>query len=269
MHFKKLLRPDPTEQYSRVTAVPEDIPCALCDSTTLAFRKQGRKLFQIKHIISITFAIVTIFISACPSPAILVFILNLIAIVPLSITLTLATEQLSHDLGETTGALLNITIGNLAELIIFATALMKDNIKVVQASLLGSILVNLLLVLGSAIIAGGILSPDQTYNNDLTQSYVGLLNLTVACLMIPTAFYGSVKSIKSADHMSLAFSRGVSVILLIIYFLYLFFQFNTHKHLFRPRAAGIQVADIPAERHAIRSSLEELFGDIESKPIRR
>lgn len=139
---------------------------------------------------------------------------------------------------------------------------MKDNIKVVQASLLGSILVNLLLVLGSAIIAGGLISPDQTYNNDLTQSYVGLLNLTVACLMIPTAFYGSVKSVKSADHMSLAFSRGVSVILLIIYFLYLFFQFNTHKHLFRPRAAGIQATDLP--NGATQPTYDELFGDVES-----
>lgn len=62
---------------------------------------------------------------------------------------------------------------------------MKNNIKVVQASLLGSILVNLLLVLGSAIIAGGWASPDQTYNSDLTHAFVGLLNLTVSCLMIP------------------------------------------------------------------------------------
>lgn len=62
---------------------------------------------------------------------------------------------------------------------------MKDNIKVVQASLLGSILVNLLLVLGSAIIAGSILAPGQIYNTDLTQTFVGLLNLTVCCLMIP------------------------------------------------------------------------------------
>lgn len=66
---------------------------------------------------------------------------------------------------------------------------MKNNIKVVQASLLGSVLVNLLLVLGSAIIAGGVISPDQTYNNDVTHSFVGLLNLTVSCLMIPVSFF--------------------------------------------------------------------------------
>lgn len=62
---------------------------------------------------------------------------------------------------------------------------MKDNIKVVQSSLLGSILVNLLLVLGSAIIAGCITESEVAYNTDLTQSFVGLLNLTISCLMIP------------------------------------------------------------------------------------
>lgn len=62
---------------------------------------------------------------------------------------------------------------------------MKGTIKVVQSSLLGSILVNLLLVLGSSIIAGGLKSPNQTYNSDLTHAFVGLLNLTVSCLMIP------------------------------------------------------------------------------------
>lgn len=66
---------------------------------------------------------------------------------------------------------------------------MKNNIKVVQSSLLGSILVNLLLVLGSAIIAGCISTSEVTYNTDLTQSFVGLLNLTISCLMIPVRQY--------------------------------------------------------------------------------
>lgn len=70
-----------------------------------------------------------------------------------------------------------------------STALLTNNIKVVQYSLLGSVLVNLLLVLGSAIIAGSIVSPDQLYNNDVTQSFVVLLNLTVSCLMIPVCLY--------------------------------------------------------------------------------
>ncbi|KAJ5667846.1 Sodium/calcium exchanger membrane region [Penicillium maclennaniae] len=173
-------------------------------------------------------------------------------------THVVSAQRISKDLGETSGALLNITIGNLAELIIFITALMKNNIKVVQASLLGSVLVNLLLVLGSAIIAGSIISPDQSYNNDVTQSFVVLLNLAVSSLMIPSAFYGSVKSVASADRMALAFSRGVSVILLIIYFLYLVFQFKTHPHLFRSHVPRLQ--DVVAQN---RSSYDHLM-DIES-----
>ncbi|KAJ5385413.1 hypothetical protein N7517_003324 [Penicillium concentricum] len=201
-----------------------------CNSISI-FRQQTRQILNPRIIFSGAFAASAIIISETKSPALVIFIWNLLAIVPLSITLTEATERISKDLGETAGALLNITIGNLAELIIF-TALLKNNIKVVQSSLLGSILVNLLLVLGSAIIAGCISKSDVTYNTDLTHSFVGLLNLTISCLMIPSAFYGSVKSVSSADHMSLSFSRGVSIILLGTYFLYLFFQFKSHAHLF-------------------------------------
>ncbi|KAJ5930951.1 hypothetical protein N7466_006444 [Penicillium verhagenii] len=241
------------------------VECVYCDQPIAAFKRRAREILLSKNLLSIPFTLVAILFSVSDIPPLVIFIWNLIAIVPLSITLTFATERLSRELGETAGALLNISIGNLAELIIF-TALMKNNIKVVQASLLGSILVNLLLVLGSAIIAGGWASPDQTYNSDLTHAFVGLLNLTVSCLMIPTAFYGSVKDIKSADHMALYFSRGVSVILLAIYFLYLFFQFKSHAHLFRSRAAGLH-PDPSEESETLhtRRSYDEMFMDIESQ----
>ncbi|KAJ5774883.1 hypothetical protein N7457_009779 [Penicillium paradoxum] len=231
-----------------------------CKSTTI-FRQQTKKIISPRVIFSGVFAASAIVISNTSSPALLIFIWNLLAIVPLSVTLTEATERISEDLGETAGALLNITIGNLAELIIFITALLKNNIKVVQSSLLGSILVNLLLVLGSAIIAGCVSTSDVTYNTDLTQSFVGLLNLTISCLMIPSAFYGSVKSVSSADHMSLSFSRGVSIILLGTYFLYLYFQFKSHPHLFRstrlqvPRATGPQTyTDLESHPDAVNTS---------------
>ncbi|KAJ5131117.1 uncharacterized protein N7515_007156 [Penicillium bovifimosum] len=215
-----------------------------CKSTSI-FKRQTKKIISRSTIFSGAFAASAVIVSNTSSPALVIFIWNLLAIVPLSITLTEATERISEDLGETAGALLNITIGNLAELIIFVTALLKNNIKVVQSSLLGSILVNLLLVLGSAIIAGCINTSDVAYNTDLTQSFVGLLNLTISCLMIPTAFYGSVKSVSSADHMSLSFSRGVSIILLGTYFLYLYFQFKSHPHLFHSTRLQVPHANDP------------------------
>ncbi|KAJ5548458.1 hypothetical protein N7513_005692 [Penicillium frequentans] len=262
-HVKSFFTPRPRSSTS--ISLPRGVECDYCDKPIAAFKKRARDILLSKNMLSVPFTLVAIFFSVSDIPPLVIFIWNLIAIVPLSITLTLATERLSQELGETAGALLNITIGNLAELIIF-TALMKNNIKVVQASLLGSILVNLLLVLGSAIIAGGWASPDQTYNSDLTHAFVGLLNLTVSCLMIPTAFYGSVKDIKSADHMALYFSRGVSIILLAIYFLYLFFQFKSHAHLFRSRPVGLHVVTPEAHpERPTRRSYDEMFMDIESQ----
>ncbi|KAJ6111513.1 Sodium/calcium exchanger membrane region [Penicillium sp. IBT 18751x] len=249
-HFRKL--------FPNRDSLQKKYNCRICQRPSLAYKHHGKTLLSFKNLLGFAFSAVAIILSIAEAPALFIFIWNLIAIIPLSITLTFATERISKDLGETSGALLNITIGNLAELIIFITALMKNNIKVVQASLLGSVLVNLLLVLGSAIIAGSIISPDQSYNNDVTQSFVVLLNLAVSSLMIPSAFYGSVKSVASADRMALAFSRGVSVILLIIYFLYLVFQFKTHPHLFRSHVPRLQ--DVVA-RH--RSSYDHLM-DIES-----
>ncbi|KAJ5624243.1 Sodium/calcium exchanger membrane region [Penicillium lagena] len=205
----------------------------LCLQRIPAFKEQAKALLTFTTLCSLGLSAAAILVSNTDVPALAIFILNLIAIVPLSVTLTHATESISQDFGETMGALLNITTGNLAELAIFITTLMKGTIKVVQSSLLGSILVNLLLVLGSSIIAGGLKSPNQTYNSDLTHAFVGLLNLTVSCLMIPNAFYGSLKDVQSSDRMALSFSRAVSVILLAVYFLYLFFQLRSHASLFR------------------------------------
>ncbi|KAJ5652717.1 hypothetical protein N7507_010143 [Penicillium longicatenatum] len=190
-HVKSFFTPRPRSSTS--ISLPRGVECDYCDKPIAAFKRRAREILLSKNMLSIPFTLVAIFFSVSDIPPLVVFIWNLIAIVPLSITLTLATERLSQELGETAGALLNITIVCkvfLSALVwlgtnLISTALMKNNIKVVQASLLGSILVNLLLVLGSAIIAGGWASPDQTYNSDLTHAFVGLLNLTVSCLMIP------------------------------------------------------------------------------------
>ncbi|KAJ5691969.1 Sodium/calcium exchanger membrane region [Penicillium macrosclerotiorum] len=263
--LKKIFSKD---QPGKLPTFPAETPgCDICDNGLLAFKHHGKVLLKPRNSVSITFSIAAILLAILDAPAFVVFVSNLIAIIPLSVTLTFATEKLARDLGETAGALLNISIGNLAELIIFITALMKNNIRVVQASLLGSVLVNLLLVLGSAIIAGGVISPDQIYNSDVTQSYVGLLNLTVSCLMIPSAFYGSVKNVQSADHMALAFSRGVSVILLAIYFLYLFFQFKSHPHLFRSRAPGFQFEEANNDQRMYAAPSEQRYSDVESQRV--
>ncbi|EMR62169.1 putative ca2+ h+-exchanging protein [Eutypa lata UCREL1] len=140
-----------------------------------------------------------------------VFAMNAIAIIPLAGLLSHATESVAHRLGDTLGALLNVSFGNAVELIIFIIALVKNEIRIVQASLLGSILANLLLILGMAFFLGGLRYREQIYNSTVTQMSACLLSLSVISLVLPTAFHASFSDKNLADANSLIISRGTSV----------------------------------------------------------
>lgn len=165
------------------------------------------------------------------SPGI-IFAMNAIAIVPLAGMLSYATESVSKRLGDTIGALMNVTFGNAVELIIFIIALVKNEIRIVQASLLGSILSNLLLILGMCMLLGGLRFREQIYNSTVTQMSACLLSLSVISLLLPTAFHASFNNTDQADTQVLKVSRGTSVILLLIYILYLVFQLNSHAYMY-------------------------------------
>ncbi|KAK4946894.1 hypothetical protein LTR10_014036 [Elasticomyces elasticus] len=162
-----------------------------------------------------------------------VFALNAIAIIPLAGLLTFATESVAHRLGPTLGALLNVSFGNAVELIIFIIALVKNEIRIVQASLIGSLLANLLLILGMAFLIGGLEFQEQIYDSTVTQMSACLLALAVLSLLIPTAFHASFSDTDAADKAVIKLSRGTSVILLVIYFLYLLFQLKSHAYLYQ------------------------------------
>ncbi|KAK7397592.1 hypothetical protein QQX98_013037 [Neonectria punicea] len=161
----------------------------------------------------------------------IVFGMNAVAIIPLAGLLAFATESVALEMGDALGALLNVTFGNAVELIIFI-ALVKDEIRIVQASLLGSILANLLLILGMAFFLGGLRFREQIYNSTVTQMSACLLSLAVTSLVLPTAFHASFSDSKRADAESLKISRGTSVILLLVYLVYLLFQLKSHAYMY-------------------------------------
>ncbi|KAK4178111.1 putative vacuolar calcium ion transporter [Triangularia setosa] len=161
----------------------------------------------------------------------IIFGMNAIAIIPLAGLLSFATEAVARKLGDSLGALLNITFGNAVELIIFI-ALVKNKIRIVQASLLGSILANLLLILGMSFFLGGLRFREQIYNSTVTQMSACLLSLSVISLVLPTAFHASFSDPKLADAQSLKISRGTSVILLLVYIIYLLFQLLSHSYMY-------------------------------------
>jgi Ca2+:H+ antiporter len=121
-----------------------------------------------------------------------VFIINFIAIIPLAAMLSNATEELAIRVGETMGGLLNATFGNAVELIVSIQALIKDEITIVKTSLIGSMLSNLLLVLGMSFFLGGINRLEQFFNVTVAQTAASLLALCIASLIIPTVFHNTI-----------------------------------------------------------------------------
>ena len=133
------------------------------------------------------FVPIGIIVEFIPLSPTIVFAMNAIAIIPLAGLLSHATEAVASRLGDTLGALLNVSFGNAVELIIFIIALVKNEIEIVQASLLGSILANLLLILGMAFLFGGLRYREQVYNSTVTQMSACLLSLSVMSLLLPVS----------------------------------------------------------------------------------
>jgi len=189
------------------------------------------------------------------------FTLNFFAIMPLASLLTFATEELAATMGETLGGLLNATFGNAVELIVSIVALRADEIRIVQASMLGSILSNILLVLGCCFLVGGIKHHEQTFNSTVASTMSSLMAVASASLIIPATLYAALSnSPVDADINVLNLSRGTAIILLILYIMYLFFQLKTHADLFQAEsgaemAAGAETQDEEASREEAREPI--------------
>ncbi|CDS04987.1 hypothetical protein LRAMOSA07517 [Lichtheimia ramosa] len=165
------------------------------------------------------------------APDTVVFSLNFMAIMPLAKLLGFATEELAMMSGPTIGALLNATFGNVVELILGVIALKDGLIRVVQASVMGSILSNILLVLGFCFLLGGAGRIDQQFSMTAAQTSSSLLAITTLSLLVPAAFAGTaVASAKDTEIGVLNLSHGTAIVLLIVYGLSLFFQLKTHRH---------------------------------------
>ena len=170
------------------------------------------------------------------------FITSMIAIMPLAFLMGKATEEIALTTSESVGGLLNATFGNAAEMILALFALYaastttdpetaENMIHLVQASLIGSILGNLLLVMGLAFVWGGVHHSEQKFSETQVSSNSSLLLLAVIVLIIPTVFNFTVDG-TAGDEGVEKLSHAAAIILLAIYGLFLLFQLKTHSHLF-------------------------------------
>ena len=170
-----------------------------------------------------------------PDRHLTIFITSSLALLPLAMWLGRATERLAARLGEGVGGLLNATFGNAAELIIALAALRAGLHDVVEASIAGSIVGNMLLVLGAAMFAGGLRHPEQHFNPAGARSEATMLTLAAIALILPAAFEAA--SGVSAERLG-RLSVSLSIVLLLAYLLYLIFALGTHSALFAGAAAA-------------------------------
>ena len=157
-----------------------------------------------------------------------VFVTSMLAIVPLAKLMGTATEEIALRTGPGIGGLLNATFGNATELIIAFFALNAGLYKVVQASITGSIIGNILFVLGLAIFLGGLKYPTQTFNRTVAGLNTSLLVLAVVGLLVPAAFDAHTTSNASLER----FSLFVAFVLILVYVANLIFALRTHSDLY-------------------------------------
>ena len=159
------------------------------------------------------------------------------AIAPLAAELGRTTEELAKKTGAAIGGLLNVTFGNAAEMIIGLTALRRGLGDVVKASISGAVIGNLLLVLGAALLAGGLRHPIQTFNATAARSRTTMLLLAATALIAPAAYHYLASGRSSTGEKGL--SLEVSIVLIISYALGLVFSLRTHRELFAGNIGGI------------------------------
>jgi Ca2+:H+ antiporter len=162
------------------------------------------------------------------------FVCSAVAIVPVAGWIGRATEELAARVGAGLGGFLNATFGNAAELIIAGIALSKGLTSVVKASITGSIIGNILLVLGLSILLGGAKHKEQRFNKTGARTSVISLSLAAIALIIPTVFHMSAAASPGgwSPDVEHQLSLGIAVVLFVTYICVLAFTLKTHKHFF-------------------------------------
>jgi Ca2+:H+ antiporter len=165
-----------------------------------------------------------------PESATALFVLSVLAIVPLAALLSHATESVAAKTGDAVGGLLNATLGNLTELVIAIAALRAGQYTLVKASIAGAIVANTLFMLGASFLLGGLKHHVQEFNRAGARLQAGLLFLATVALLIPSAIGQADSASRAAFAQTL--SVGLSVLLIVAYGLGLLFSLKTHPDVF-------------------------------------
>ena len=189
-----------------------------------------------------------------PESHTLLFLLSVLAIVPLATLLSHATESVAAKTGDAVGGLLNATLGNLTELVIALAALRAGQTMLVKATIAGAIVTNTLFMLGASFLLGGIKHHTQEYNRVSARFQAGLLFLATIALLVPSAVAEADSTTGAAFTNKL--SVGLAVLLIAAYGLGMLFSLKTHREFF----ASVTHGDESEEPWPIGLALATLAG---------
>jgi len=180
------------------------------------------------------FAPISLFLDQFDSNATLIFIVSILALIPLAKLIGDSTEHLASHYGSTVGSLLNVTFGNAAEIIIGIIAINSGLIDLVKASIIGAILGNIMLIFGLSMIVGGFRHKEQSFNREnaglqSSMIFLSIIGLAIPTLLAITAF--QPQSVNGEIKIQLL-SDSLAIILLGVYMAGIIFAFVTHKYLF-------------------------------------
>ena len=180
------------------------------------------------------FAPISLFLDQFDSNATLIFIVSILALIPLAKLIGDSTEHLASHYGSTVGSLLNVTFGNAAEIIIGIIAISAGLIDLVKASIIGAILGNIMLIFGLSMIVGGFRHKEQSFNRENAGLQSSMIFLSIIGLAIPTLLAITTfqpQSVNGEVKIQLL-SDSLAIILLGVYMAGIIFTFVTHRYLF-------------------------------------
>ncbi len=223
--------------------------------TTAYWRKNPARLVDLL----LVFVPIALALELVGAPATPVFITSALAIIPLAGLMGTATETIAEKVGPRAGALLNATFGNAAELIITIAAIQAGLLEVVKASITGSILGNLLLVMGLSLLVGGLKNGTQRFDRRGVSVMMTTMTIALIGLVIPATF---AHSIEEVNHFGVEYlSIGVAIVLLVSYALSLFFTFKVGQGTQTPASEPLEpVAELRI--HSFRLAAAVLVGAV-------
>ncbi|KFY29957.1 hypothetical protein V493_02202 [Pseudogymnoascus sp. VKM F-4281 (FW-2241)] len=174
---------------------------------------------------------------ARPDLSVVIFILSYIAMVPSANLVGFAGQEFSQKLPRVLGVLMETTFGSIVEIVLFMVLLTQGEYHVIQAAILGSILATMLLCLGLCFFVGGLRRNEQTFDDAVSEVGNGLLLIAGLGLVVPTAFYNSLYgsgniSAEQLDTSVLQISRITSILLIVAYGFYVFFNMRSHHSIY-------------------------------------